>query len=88
VAYDSDGKIEQKLMSEYRSDGIAADKNPEEFAKLSKRVDVILSELAGGLSSGAFPAAPKAKKENTGDKITACTYCEYSPICGYDPETI
>ncbi|MDR1271671.1 MAG: PD-(D/E)XK nuclease family protein [Clostridiales Family XIII bacterium] len=86
AAYELEGKIEQKLMSEYRSDGIAADKNPEDFAKLSRRVDSILSELAEGLSSGAFPAAPKAKKESTGDKVTACTYCDYSPICGYDPE--
>jgi len=53
-----------------------------EFDSLRAEADDRLAEIATGLAGGKVPAAPKEKAG--GDRVTACTWCDYKSICNYE----
>jgi ATP-dependent helicase/nuclease subunit B len=79
------GALAGALAREYRGDGISVDEAPDVFEELRLDVDRVLGELADGLAAGEFPVRPKEKKAGAGEEgETACRYCRYGAICGYD----
>ena len=59
-------------------------RKPEEFELMLAYVDYILRDTGRAILGGDISASPyrlKAKKEQT-----ACTYCEYRDVCGFDPD--
>jgi len=53
----------------------------EEFDELRAEADKRLAEIAAGLAGGEVPAAPK---KAGGDRVTACTWCDYKSICNFE----
>lgn len=51
----------------------------EEFEKLEKTMDQVISQLCSSLAAGNIDIRPKKL-----DDISACTYCTYKSICGFD----
>ncbi len=51
-----------------------------EFEALKEKVDQNLLKLGSLLHAGVIPVLPAV----SGNKNTACTYCDYAAICGYE----
>ncbi|WP_278832084.1 PD-(D/E)XK nuclease family protein, partial [Mitsuokella multacida] len=77
-----DGKPVMDFDSNSRKRGYI--RKPEEFELMLAYVDYILRDTGRAILGGDISASPyrlKAKKEQT-----ACTYCEYHDVCGFDPD--
>lgn len=77
-----DGKPVMDFDSNSRKRGYI--RKPEEFELMLAYVDYILRDTGRAILGGDISASPyrlKAKKEQT-----ACTYCEYRDVCGFDPD--
>ena len=53
----------------------------EDFNAIETTVSSLITELCESILDGDIKANPKESKKK---KITACTYCDYKGICGYD----
>ncbi len=53
----------------------------DDFKAIENTVSSLIADLCEDMLSGDVKADPKESKKK---KITACTYCEYRGICGYD----
>ncbi len=55
--------------------------NSSEYEYLSKQVLKKCGEFSDKILKGEFTASPVAESN-----ISACTYCDYSSVCGFDPK--
>ena len=55
-----------------------------EFDQLVKEVDQTVLRLAGEILSGSADASPAMWKDGAGGERTACDYCPYRGVCGFD----
>ncbi len=56
--------------------------NTEEFSRMSSYVNKKLKQLGEEILKGNVEVNPYQKKEGT-----ACDYCEFREVCGFDPKT-
>lgn len=58
----------------------------EDFSAMESTVTDIVESLCEDMISGSVRAKPKVskQKDSNSKEITACTYCQYRGICGYD----
>lgn len=73
------GAKQKKDVSEEADGKAIIDK--DDFNALEETVSTLITELCEDMIDGDVKALPKESKKK---KVTACTYCEYRGICGYD----
>ena len=55
-----------------------------EYDRLVKEVNETVRRLAGEILSGSADASPAIWKDGAGGERTACDYCPYRGVCGFD----
>jgi len=73
------GRRKRATTGEYR---IA----PKDYEALQANVKAVLAEIAANLASGDVAARPmESGASSASGKVTACTWCRFRSVCGYDP---
>ena len=57
----------------------------DEYEELAEEVRRTVCRLAEEILDGSAEAAPAAWKDTSGKERTACDYCPYRGVCGFDP---
>ena len=59
--------------------------SPAGFNQLTDAVNETVCRLAGEILAGSADASPAVWKDRSGGERTACDYCPYRGVCGFDP---
>ena len=61
--------------------------DPEAFRELMETTGRQAEKICEGICSGEISAVPKREKnkDRDGNRISACKYCGFQSICGFDP---
>lgn len=75
----------KKECYQQASGGILIDQ--EAFRQLMETTGRQVEKICEGICSGEISAVPKREKnkDRDGNRISACRYCGYQSICGFDP---
>ena len=58
---------------------------PDLYEQLAEEVRRTACRLAEEILDGSAEAAPAVWKDTAGKERTACDYCPYRGVCGFDP---
>lgn len=73
LAYAKDGSVNKN--------SVKAVKSREEFALLMEYIQLVLQDTGEKILDGQIDISPVNR-----NKKTPCTYCQYHPLCGFDPQ--